>query len=106
MQNSGAKEIIDQLVQQRQLAAQAPRDLVKVVKVMRHPVTHPPRTVATIHLENGATYDLTQDEWGKRNYDLNFATSAKGDELKCVYPPGPGQRLILVGSQAGIKGLS
>jgi len=99
---SGAREIIDQVAQERK---QTRRDYVTVVGVIRHPLINPPRTIATIHLEDGTTHNLTEDEWGKRNYEVNIATFCKSDELKCVYPLLPDKKLIFVGSEAGVKRL-
>lgn len=99
--SSGAKDIIDQIAKDRKQAGETRRGYVVVVTVMKHPVAHPPRTVATIHLEDGTTHDLTEDAWGKRNYEVNIATFCTGDELKCVYPLLPNKKLILVGSEAG-----
>lgn len=102
----GFKEVIDRIAKERQQAGETRRDYMAVISVIKHAVSHPPRTVATIQLENSTTHVLTEDEWGKRNYEVNIATFCKGDELKCVYPLQPGQRLILVGSQAGIARLN
>lgn len=82
------------------------RDLMAVVSVVKRPVAHSPRlvsVVATIHLQDGTSYDLTEDGWGKRNFEVNVASHCKGDELFCVSPPD--KKLVLVGSEAGVKRL-
>lgn len=99
MQDSGARQVIDREVAKRQQH----RTLMGVVSVTKHPVINPPRIVATIRLQDGTSHDLTQDAWGKRNYELSVNLSYRGDELYCVSPPIPGQRLVLVGSEAGAR---
>lgn len=85
---------------------QTQRGLMAIVSVTKHPMTHPPRTVATIRLQGGATYDLTEDAWGKRNYEMNIISDFLGDSLYLVInPESPNKRIILVGSEAGAKRL-
>lgn len=100
--NHGAEKIIDQIVAERK---QAHRDLLAVVSVFKCSVLAPPRTVAILCLEDGTLYDLTEDAWGRRNYEVSVNSSFKGDELRCVSPPLPGKKLVIVGSEAGTKRL-
>ena len=100
MQDSGAKQMIDREVAKRQ---QGRRNLVAVVRVTRGPAVNPPRIVAKIDLQDGTSHELTEDGWGKRNYDLSTNLTFKGDVLYCVSPPIPGERLVLVGSETGTR---
>lgn len=85
-------------------------DLKKVVRVVKNqsftqygPINCPPQVSMTIHLEDGSSHDLTEDAFGKQNYEVSTNMNFRGDELYCLVLPT--KKFVLVGSEAGVKHL-
>lgn len=101
LEASGMKAVIDREAAKRQ---QPRRGLVLITKVVKCAAVRPPRVVAKIHLQDGTSYDLVEDEDGRANYEVSTNFGFKGDVLYCVSPPC-GKRLVITGSEEGVKRL-
>ena len=101
LESSGMKAVIDREAAKRQ---QPQRGLVEVTKVVKYSAIRPPRMVAKIYLKDGTSHDLVQDEFGRANYEISTNFGFKGDVLYCVSPPC-GKRLVITGSEQGVKRL-
>lgn len=102
---SGFRGVIEEIAGQRQ--KEKSPGLIAVVNVIKWPILLGPRTTASIILQDGSVYQLEEDQFGKVNYELSLDVTLNGDILYVVSSSRDSDRkLILVGSEEGVKRLS